>query len=201
MSLDDKREVPQLVTIARWLFIVIWLGVIVSGLVAYIVYPDAFTPESIALFLSRFQGEIWAVYVLISAIRGFTLLPSTPLVIAGTLLFPTQPLAVLAVSLVGILLSSSLIYFFSDKLGFRYFFEKYGATKLDKIKSRLERRTGVAFVALWAFFPLVPTDLVCYAAGIVRMHFAKFITAIFAGELILCSVYVFLGNTILTYVH
>jgi uncharacterized membrane protein YdjX (TVP38/TMEM64 family) len=193
-----NREAPKLVTVARWLCIVIWVGVIVVGLSAYIIHPDAFTPESIALFLSRFQGEIWAVYVLISTLRGFTLLPSTPLVIAGTILFPAQPLAVLAVSLLGILLSSSLIYFFSDKLGFRYFFEKQGASKLDRIKSRLECRTGVAFVALWAFFPLVPTDLVCYAAGIVRMHFAKFITAIFAGELLLCSIYVFLGNTILT---
>jgi uncharacterized membrane protein YdjX (TVP38/TMEM64 family) len=198
----SRSESPgKAFNIVRGAIIAVWISAIVACLTAYFVNPAAVTPENIALFLSRFQGEIWLIYILISTLRGLTLLPSTPLVIAGTILFPSQPFTVLAVSVMGILLSSSMIYFFSDRLGFRHFFEGHGAAKLHKMKSRLEHRTGVVFVALWAFFPFVPTDLVCYAAGIVRMHFAKFIAAIFAGEFLLCSIYIFLGNTLLTWIR
>ena len=194
----NRPDLPQLAArIIRSVCILAWLVLIAGCLTAYLINPAAFTAVNIASFLSRFHGEVWLVYILISTLRGFTLLPSTPLVIAGTILFPGQPFAVLAVSVFGILLSSGMIYFFSDRLGFRRVFERRGARRLDGIRTRLEHRTGVAFVALWAFFPLVPTDLVCYVAGIVRMNFAKFIAAVFAGELVLCSVYIFLGNTIL----
>lgn len=198
----DRLELLGLAArVLRGVCIVVWLGVIATCLVAYIIDPGAFSSENIAVFLSRFHGEIWLVYILISTLRGFTLLPSTPLVIAGTILFPSQPFTVLIVSVTGILLSSTMIYFFADRLGFRRFFEKHGTGRLDKIRARLEHRTGVAFVALWSFFPLVPTDLVCYVAGIVRMRYVKFIAAIFAGELVLCSLYIFLGNIIVGFLR
>ena len=129
-----------------------------------------------------------------SALRGFTLLPSTPLVIAGTILFPEQPFLVLFVSMAGILLSSSMIYFFSDLLGFSDYFENHNPARAHKIKRRLERPSGFVFVIAWAFFPLVPTDLVCYLAGTTKMNYTKFIVAVFLGELALCSFYVFSGN-------
>ena len=167
---------------------------IVSGIGAYLLFPDEFTAPKIAEFLLRFQGEIWLVYLALSALRGLTLLPSTPLVIAGTLLFPNQPFAVLTVSIVGIMLSSSMIYFFSDLLGFSDYFENHKPGLTHRIKSRLEHPAGFAFVAIWAFFPLVPTDLVCYVAGTTKMNFLKFIAAVFAGELVLCILYIYSGN-------
>jgi uncharacterized membrane protein YdjX (TVP38/TMEM64 family) len=68
---------------------------------------------------------------------------------------------------------------------------------VEEIRKRLEHPFGLAFVALWAFFPLVPTDAVCYVAGTIRMHFLKFIIAVFVGELVLCSIYVFAAGRIL----
>lgn len=174
---------------------------ILAGVGSYLAYPQAFTAENIAAFLLRFQGEIWLVYLAMSILRGFSLLPSTPLVIAGTLLFPTQPFAVLAISIIGILLSSSMIYFFSEYLGFNEFFENHKPELTHKIKARLERPTGFLFIAIWAFFPLVPTDLVCYLAGTTRMNYWKFIAAVLAGEMILCSFYIFLGGAVLNYMR
>ncbi|HVF46815.1 MAG TPA: VTT domain-containing protein [Pyrinomonadaceae bacterium] len=178
----------------RYLIVGIWLSVIVAGVTASFAYPQALTPQGIAGFLTRFQGQIWLVYLAISVLRGFTLLPSTPLVIAGTLLFPGQPWSVLGVSIFGILISSTMIYFFSDVLGFTAYFENRKPELIHRIKRRLEHPTGFAFVAGWAFFPLVPTDLVCYVAGVTRMNYLLFILAIFIGELILCSAYIFFGN-------
>src|SRR5688500_17630811 len=96
----NRNDLPHsAASIIRGVFILIWLGLIAGCLIAYLTDPDAFTAENIASFLSRFEGEIWLVYILISTLRGFTLLPSTPLVIAGTILFPAQPFLVLIVSI------------------------------------------------------------------------------------------------------
>jgi uncharacterized membrane protein YdjX (TVP38/TMEM64 family) len=118
------------------------------------------------------------------------------LVIAGTLLFPQQPWLVLFISITGILVSSILIYFCSDLLGFTVYFQKKYFRVTERIRRRLETPAGVMFVFLWAFFPLVPTDAVCYVAGTAKMVFAKFILAIFLGELVLCSFYIFFGGYI-----
>jgi uncharacterized membrane protein YdjX (TVP38/TMEM64 family) len=181
--------------------LLIWLVALLSGITAYISNPHEFTAENIATFLLRFQTGIWLVYFAMSILRGFTLLPSTPLVIAGTLLFPGQPFAVLIVSMIGILLSSSMIYFFSEYLGFHDFFESHKPELTHKIKAKLEHPAGFAFVALWAFFPFVPTDLVCYLAGTTKMKFWEFIGAVFTGELILCSTYVFFGGAVIDYLR
>ncbi len=192
--MTKKPAISRVASGLRIFFIALWLSVIVCGIGTYLLFPDEFSAQKIAGFLLRFQGAIWAVYLAMSALRGFTLLPSTPLVIAGTLLFPTQPLAVLTASIVGILLSSSMIYFFSDLLGFSDYFENHKPELTRRIKSRLEHPAGVVFVALWAFFPLLPTDLVCYVAGTTKMNFVKFIAAVFAGELVLCVAYIYTGN-------
>lgn len=174
--------------------IAVWLLLIVTAFSAYLIWPEAFAPSSIARFLREFQNEALLIYLLISVIRGFTLLPSTPLVLAGTMIFPSSPWLVLTASLFGILASSSMIYWFSDLLGFDEYFESKKPHHIRKIKSKMEHPFGLGFVALWAFFPLVPTDAVCYVAGTIRMHFSKFITAVLIGELVLCSLYVFGGG-------
>jgi len=196
--------IPKLSTassILRKAFLVLWLAIVLSAVSAYLYSPQAFTAEAIAVFMLRFQGVIWLVYLLFSIFRGLTLLPSTPLVIAGTILFPDQPFIVLAVSIVGILMSSTMIYYFSDALGFTEYFEKHKPDLAHRIKLKLEHPLGFLFVAGWAFFPLVPTDLVCYVAGTTRMNFLKFIAAVFAGELILCIFYIFFGGSVLKYMR
>ena len=197
-----QRSTPAKISTAlRYLSLALWFGVLLTGIISYLLYPQTFTPANIAEFLRRFEGEIWLVFLVISALRGFSLLPSTPLVIAGTLLFPGQPFAVLAVSLTGILLSSSMIYFFSEYLGFSDFFEGHKPELTHRIKAKLEHPAGFLFIALWAFFPLVPTDLVCYLAGTTKMNYWKFIFAVFVGELILCGLYIFFGGAMLNYVR
>ncbi|CAN5340258.1 TVP38/TMEM64 family protein [soil metagenome] len=180
---------------------ILWIGTIAAGVISYIAAPQLFTAENIAAFLLRFQSVIWLIYIAFSTLRGLTLLPSTPLVIAGTLLFPAQPFAVLAVSIIGILLSSSMIYFFSEHLGFNDYFEGHKPELTGRIKAKLEHPLGFVFVALWAFFPLVPTDLVCYLAGTTKMRFVKFIAAVLVGEVVLCTFYIFFGGAVLNYVR
>jgi uncharacterized membrane protein YdjX (TVP38/TMEM64 family) len=97
----------------------------------------------------------------------------------------------------GIFISSSLIYFCSEALGFSDYFERKKPAAVARLRRRLEHPLGLAFVSAWAFFPLVPTDAVCYVAGSIKMPFTKFIFAVLAGELVLCSLYVFGSNWLL----
>ncbi len=192
-----RSKLSKTTLVLRRVILVVWILVVLTGVGSYILFPRSFSAENIAAFLERFGSLIWVIYLVFSILRGFTLLPSTPLVIAGTILFPQQPFAVLVTSMTGILLSSTMIYYFSEFLGFDEYFEDHKPELTHKIKAKLEHPLGFVFVAAWAFFPLVPTDLVCYLAGTTRMDFREFIAAVGIGELILCVCYIFLGGTLL----
>jgi hypothetical protein len=112
----------------------------------------------------------------------------------GNFSLPWPTIAGAAIALTGIVISSSLIYFCSEMLGFAEYFENKKPKTVHRIRQRLEQPAGLLFVALWAFFPFVPTDAVCYVAGTTKMNFMKFIFAVFVGELVLCSIYVFSGG-------
>jgi uncharacterized membrane protein YdjX (TVP38/TMEM64 family) len=50
------------------------------------------------------------------------------------------------------------------------------------------------FVALWPFFPVTPTDLVCYAAGLMRMPSGRMLSGIIIGTFPLVTAYVLAGR-------
>jgi len=191
----------RVVRYARLTFLLLWAGILITAVGFYLSDPSRFTASNIAAFITAFDTEIWLIYFLMSALRGFTLLPSTPLVLAGTIAFPSQPLGVLLVSLCGIFISSSLIYFCSEALGIHEYFEGHRPQLVQMIKRRLEHPLGVVFVGAWAFFPLVPTDLVCYLSGSTGVNYWKFILAVLVGEAILCSCYIFFGGAFVSFLH
>jgi uncharacterized membrane protein YdjX (TVP38/TMEM64 family) len=171
--------------------ILIWILFLISCVGIVLIYPQQFTPQNIAAFLLQFKTSMLFVYFLLSLARGLTLVPSTPLVIAGTILFPTELFWVLAISIAGIMFSSTMIYHFSDYLGFGAYLEHKQPRKISRLKHRLQQPTGFLFVFLWSVFPFLPTDAVCYVAGILKMNFTKFMAAMTFGELIICTIYIF----------
>jgi len=170
----------------KWL----WISIIAICVIIYIADPSVFTNETIAAFISKFSSYAWTTYFLIHLLRGFVLLPSTPLIFAGVILFPHQLIWVLVVSLIGILSSSLLIYYCSDKLGFSSFF-KSESKKIKLIKEKLSGKYGFYYILFWSFFPIVPTDVICYVSGALRIKLHVFIGALLLGELVLCSMYIF----------
>jgi uncharacterized membrane protein YdjX (TVP38/TMEM64 family) len=172
----------------------IWAAIILSALAALLLRPEWFAAEQVALVLSRYPQWIWAAYISASCLRGLTLLPSTPFVLAGTLLFPEQLLWVLISSVLCIVLSSALIYFLSPIWKIDQHFKPH---KLAFIREKLNHPSGSFFVFLWSFFPAVPTDAICYVAGTLRLRLLPFLSALMLGELILCWAYVYLGGSLL----
>lgn len=167
-----------------------WIVIIIGFIVYNFIFPETFSRENIAVHIQRFGNYGLLIFFLCHLVRGFVMLPSTALIFAGVFLFPDKLFLVLLLSVIGILISSMVVYFFSDKLGFSKLFDKNTKTT-NLVKKKLSGKYGSLFIIFWAFFPLVPTDLICYIAGAIKIKPIIFAISIFIGELILCSIYVY----------
>jgi uncharacterized membrane protein YdjX (TVP38/TMEM64 family) len=185
----------------RATLISIWLLLLATSCIVYYRYPEYFTIQALADFFLRFKNQLLILYFLASALRGIVLLPSTPFVIAGLVLFPNDLWFVLGISLSGIFASSAIIYFFSQHLALDKIFDTRFRSKTNKIRAKINSSYGIAFVMAWSFFPIVPTDLICYVAGTVRMNFKKFIISILIGEGLICSIYIFAGEAFFSWLN
>lgn len=142
------------------------------------------------------DASLWIaalVYLVLGCFRGFTFVPVTSLVVLGLVVLP--PLVLFPLTLVGILVSSASVYSFAEALALDELLERRHGPKLERVRGLLERH-GVAVVVGWSFFPLVPTDLVCYLAGVVRMPLVKLLVGVALGEGAICAVYVFGGDAL-----
>ncbi|MBL9139621.1 MAG: VTT domain-containing protein [Verrucomicrobiales bacterium] len=192
--MHDRRS--QWIHRAQLVATLLWLSSVVTALGIYVIDPGRFTAANIAAALRDSGHQIALLLLLVSVIRAFFLIPSTPFVLAGGLLLPDRPWTVLFISMLGIILSATLLYFFSELLGFRDHFRRLPGSTFSKLESALKGRFGFFYLVLWAFLPFAPTDAACYVAGCTRMSFGKFLAGIGLGELIICSFYVLAGQSI-----
>jgi uncharacterized membrane protein YdjX (TVP38/TMEM64 family) len=173
-----------------------WVALVVGVLALWVARPDVFTEASVEAALLKCGPWAFAGFVVVSLVRGAFLIPSTPVVLAGGALFPDAAPAVLLVSMAGIVLTAALLYRFPGFAGYDVRLAERYPDKLARLQTHLTRPQAPAFVALWAFFPVVPTDLICYAAGLVRMPFRRLMLGIVVGELPLVAAYVFVGKQV-----
>jgi len=135
-----------------------------------------------------------SIYLLLGCLRSFTLIPATSLLALGMVFFPPVPL--FALTLVGILVSSTCVYYFAEALHIDELLRRKHASQLERVQRLLERR-GFPIIAAWSFFPLAPTDLICYLSGVVRLRITTVLGAVAIGEGAVCAIYIFLGNSLL----
>jgi uncharacterized membrane protein YdjX (TVP38/TMEM64 family) len=138
------------------------------------------------------------VYLALGCVRGFTLIPSTSLVLAAVAFIPPVPLFVL--TLAGILVSSACIYRLSASLHFYEVFERRHMHRVERMRALLERHE-LPIIIGWSFFPLAPTDLICYVCGVLEVNFAKCLIGVGIGEGAICGLYIFAGDYLLRLVH
>jgi uncharacterized membrane protein YdjX (TVP38/TMEM64 family) len=136
------------------------------------------------------------IYSVIFFFRWLILVPSTPLILIGLILFPDSPLAVFVISMTGILFSSAMIYGFSDMLGLDDYFASH--VKSEKIKKWIAKY-GFFAIMFWSFFLVLPTDLICYIAGAVRYRFWRFLLAVALWEWLIIGIFIFTGQDIFEY--
>jgi uncharacterized membrane protein YdjX (TVP38/TMEM64 family) len=175
----------------------IWIFFILTSLSLYFIYAPDLSPENISGVIKKYQNGMLALYFAFCVIRGLTMIPGTPFLLAGVILFKDSPLLLLAAFLASMFVTSALMFYLADKLGFNAYFEKHYPEKIEMVRARLNGKSGFFFILIWAFAPFTPTDLVCYVAGSIRMRFLKLIVPLLVGEAIICAFYIFNGQILL----
>ena len=56
------------------------------------------------------------------------------------------------------------------------------------------RRYQLPIIVFWSFFPLLPTDLICYVCGALKIDFKKTLLGVAMGEGAICAIYIFLAD-------
>lgn len=172
---------------------IVWFGLVALATVFVLLNPEWLERERLAAFITEFGAEAFVVYVLICLTRSLLLIPSTPFIFAGALAFPDWPLAVLAASMAGVLSGSLLIYSFPGIGGYDERLKARYPRQINTIRERMQGRSAWWVTLGWSAFPLVPTDLICYVAGLARMPILKMALAVQLGSFPLMAVYVFTG--------
>ena len=170
-----------------WLLLVAILG----GLL--LLFPDWLNRESIAGFLNSLGALALLGYIVLSLTRAALMIPCTPFVLAGGIAFPEFLLPVWVISLAGVVVGAFLVYSFPSFGKYDEFLEQKYPDKIAMLDRQIHGPWAFWIIAGWSFFPLVPTDLICYVSGVVKLRFRKLITALLVGEVPLVTAYVFLG--------
>jgi uncharacterized membrane protein YdjX (TVP38/TMEM64 family) len=175
----------------RWLGLVWMIGV---GAALYL----AFFHRDLIVSKLRAASDVslvagGAVYLALGCLRGFTLIPVTSLLLIGILFFPPVPLFVL--TLAGLLVSSTSIYYFSEALHLEEVFARQ-AVRMNRLRDLLNRR-GFPIIAVWSFLPFAPTDLVCYLSGVLRIRFWVMLAGVALGEGLICAIYIVIGSRVI----
>jgi uncharacterized membrane protein YdjX (TVP38/TMEM64 family) len=147
-----------------------------------------------ALGFSAYLG--YAVFLILGSLRGFSLIPVTYLIVLGILFF--NPLPLFFLTIIGILVSSASIYYFSEFMRFDSFFEKKYSKQILRLKSAFSKHE-LPIIISWSFFPFLPTDLICYVAGSLRVDLRKLILGVLIGEGITSGLYIFFGHQLIKY--
>jgi uncharacterized membrane protein YdjX (TVP38/TMEM64 family) len=179
------------------MLVALWIAVVAVGAFFFVFRRDALQQALAGASSVSFIAAA-ALYLAFGALLGFTLIPSTTLVLVAVAFFPPWPL--FALTLVGILISSTSIYFFSEALHLDEVFEVLHGDRLRRVQRAL-RRYELPVIIAWSFFPLAPTDLICYACGVLRVRFAVCLTGVAIGEGAICGLYIFFGDWVLRAMH
>ncbi|WP_109699312.1 VTT domain-containing protein [Chitinophaga deserti] len=171
---------------------IIWATTLLGSIAIYFLYAQHLSAGEVSAFVGQYPGWTAAVFFAICVARGLVLIPGTPFLAAGILLFREEPWFLFGLFMASIAVVSWLLYRLSGWLGLAAWFEQRHPEKTARMRQRLEGPYGQWFIALWAFAPVAPTDLACYVAGSVKLPVRKFLPALLAGEAVICGIYIFL---------
>jgi uncharacterized membrane protein YdjX (TVP38/TMEM64 family) len=175
----------------------VWIALVVGALYVYFFHRQ-FLLDQVAGLADT--PPLWAhtVYLTLGCLRGFTLVPATYLVLAGMLVL--KPLPLFTLTLVGIVVSSTAVYYFAEVLRFDRFFERHHAPQVAQLRALMSRHE-LPIVIAWSFFPIAPTDLICYVCGALRVDLKKCLLGVTIGEGTICAIYIFLGAQALAWLR
>jgi uncharacterized membrane protein YdjX (TVP38/TMEM64 family) len=186
--------VPQLHSKpVRYGLLAIWILIAGGALYLYFFKREIVQTE----MRDALSASFWVAsitYLLIGSFRAFTLVPATfPLLVAMPFF---DPWVLLALTIPCIAISSSIAYVFAEALHMDELFERKYPTQIRKLKGLLQTYQ-LPIIIGWSFFLFLPTDLICYVCGSLKINFKKFLFGVIVGEGTVYAIYIFLGDWVL----
>ena len=165
-----------------------WISIVLIILTIYFFNQDKFDINLLKTFTYNNRFLVMASYLLLLSVLGLFFIPSTPFAIAGLLLF--APAEAYLLNMIGIITSSTIVYYYARFLGLDNALESRYPKKIVKLKKALEDKE-LPIISGWSFFPIVPTDLIIYVSSTLRIPIWKCILGVLIGEGILNALYIF----------
>src|SRR6185369_3238239 len=148
-----------------------WVVVVVTALYFYFFKYDLVYSEVQKLLNLPLSWRM-AIFLALGCLRGFTLIPVTYLILLGLVFLPATPAYLLTMA--GVVVSSISIYYFAEYLGLASFFERTYPRQIARVKEALSKNE-LPIVIAWSFMPILPTDVMCYVCGSLKINVRKFI--------------------------
>lgn len=180
-----------MIKINKKIIIYSWLAILGLFLVSYILFPETLRISNIASIVNGHYALAIIAYLAILCIRGLLLIPPLPVALASSAFF--SPFMVFLVNSFGIIISSFVVYRFSQFLSFDEYIESKYHHKIKKIRRKL-RRKEVAIIFLWSFIPFFQTDLIVYLSATLKIPIWKCILAVFLGTTLINAIFIYSLN-------
>ncbi|MCZ8522055.1 MULTISPECIES: TVP38/TMEM64 family protein [Paenibacillus] len=152
-------------------------------------YYFHFTPQGVRDAILSFG--IWAplIYIAVYTVRPLFFFPATVLCLAGGLAF--GPLWGTFYTILGFTGDSMLVFLLARRYGTRFIRPPEG--NIRKWQERLARK-GFLAVASLRLIPVVPFDLISFAAGLSPIRFLPYLAGTVLGTIPVTFAYSFLGD-------
>jgi len=148
------------------------------------------TPEDLRSRMLQFGAWAPVVYIAVYTIRPLIFFPATVLCLAGGLAF--GPYWGTVYTMIGFMGDAVLAYGLGRYFGHR--FVRRTDSRIRQWSDRLVRRTFPTIATL-RLIPIIPFDIVSYAAGMAKVRFLPYAVGTLIGTLPVTVAYSFLGSS------
>jgi uncharacterized membrane protein YdjX (TVP38/TMEM64 family) len=181
----------RIAAICLWIAVLAVIGVILGPAEIITAYEHV-SPQGIRDLIGSFGALTVVAFLVISILRPFFFIPTTPFTIASGFLFGFWQ--GILWSLAGTTLSAILTFFIARYLFHDYIMRRFSG-RIRGIDRAIESR-GWRFILFLRLIPMLPFDIVSYIAGISSIRFRDYMIGTVLGELPGAFVLVMLGSSL-----
>ena len=126
---------------------VVWLMVIVGALYLYFFKNDLITAQFVKISVLPVFW-LYLIYFTLGCLRGFILIPVTYFIIISLIFLPAWPAYILTMA--GVMVSSTIIYYFSEYLSLGDYFKRHYPAAITKLTFTL-KKYELPIIIGWSF--------------------------------------------------